>query len=165
MEKKAMYAILAVLVLVVAGAGIYWFAVKDDKAPADPNQVTFLAEDEYGSFFWMTGTGEKVSDAYADAAAKCNIKIVTHETDWGLSIDSIAGLASEADFSKYWATYVYADGKWVLSDDGVSKMMSSAHDYIGLFYVKNTYPDAPALPSSIPDVKEAKDANGFVFPV
>jgi len=164
---KKLVAIVAVIIIIVAAVGIYWYATKNNEN--DPNKVTFLIEDNDGIYFWISGSGEMTDDALENAVDKSAVNLDSSESSYGISINGINGLESESDWSYYWATYTYSDGVWTYAEDGLSLMKSSDHDYIALFYVANNYPSDPVLPDNIPNVQDAKvwtkNTSGVLFTI
>lgn len=166
-QNKKLIAIVAVIIIIAAAVGIYWYATKDNGD--DPNKVTFLIEDNDGVYFWVSGSGEMTDDAFENAVSKSAVDLQSSESSYGISINGINGLENESDWSYYWATYTYSDGEWKYADDGLSVMKSSDYDYIALFYVANNYPSDPILPDNIPSVQDAKiwtkDTSGVLFTI
>ena len=166
--KKTIIAAIVVLVIVIAAVGIYFTVLdKDDK---DKNEITFLIEDDQGVYFWIKGTGETGKDAFIDAAEKSGIDYDYTDSSFGMFISEINGLAGGVSYNPYWALYVYENGEWISSEQGISSIVSADHDYLGWFFVYADDQYNVTLPEVIPNVKDAKvwnkdSTSGTVFTI
>jgi hypothetical protein len=166
MSNKLIIAIAVALVVVVAAVGVY-FIMGNDKE--DPNEITFLIEDDKGVYFWMTGTGETGEDALIDAAKKSDVKLIYTSQSWGMYLTGINGLEGDLKSSTSWGLFVYEGNEWVSSEVGISTLVSSDYDYAGWFFGIPDENYIVPLPDFIPDVKDAKawdkDTKGVTFTI
>lgn len=166
MANKAIIAVAVVAVVVIAAAGA--FVVFNGK---DQNKVTFVVEDLDGIHFWIEGSGEKVSDAFMDAATKAHVDVdYTNNSSMGFIVSGINNLYQTKDWSKYWSLCVYEDGEWESAEVGASSLYSKDYDYVGWFYAESsgapnytpTTADKPSPEGAKAITAEKNPANGKV---
>jgi len=166
MSNKMIIAVAVALVVVVAAVGVYFVMGNDKK---DPNEITFLIEDDKGVYFWITGTGETGEDALIDAANKSDVDLMYTSQSWGMYLSGINGLEGDFASSTSWGLFVYEDNEWVSSKVGISTLVSSEYDYAGWFFGTTDENYDMLLPEVIPDVKEAnawdKNSGGVIFTI
>ncbi|MCL1978845.1 MAG: hypothetical protein FWG60_01630 [Methanomassiliicoccaceae archaeon] len=134
MVSKAIIAAVVVVVVVVVAAGAY-VVLSNDK---DQNNVKFVIEDLDGVYFWIEGSGEKVSDAFIDASEKAHVDLDYSNSDlMGFFVSGINNVYQAEDWSKYWSLSVYSDGEWKSADTGASSLYSKDYDYVGWFYAES----------------------------
>lgn len=157
------------MILIIAAVAVYFVLSKDKE---DPNEVTFLIEDNQSVYFWITGTGETAADAVKDAADKSAVVLGYDDGQYGMYIWGINGLEQAETYSDgSWALYLYEDGEWIYSaENGVSGIKSADYEYMALFYVtSDPVTFEQDLPDNIPDVKDAKawdqNTDGTVFAI
>ena len=166
MSSKMILVVAVALVVVVAAVGVY-FIMGNDKE--DPNEITFLIEDNEGVYFWITGTGETGENALIDAAKKSDVELIYTSQSWGMYLTGINGLEGDLESSTSWGLFVYEDNEWVESQVGISTLVSADYDYAGWFFGIPDENYVMPLPEVIPDVKDAKawdkSTDGVVFTI
>jgi len=166
MSSKAIFAVVAAVIIVVAGVGVY-FLLNDDKD--DPNDVTFLIQDDEGVHFWLKGNGETTIDALENAFSAYEDGTFT-KSSWG-GVGELFGIGSienlDGDWS-YWVQYTWVDDDWKYNTLGMNSIMSADVEYMLIIYGKGIMDDTP-LPEGLSTPSEANvwdgSTKGVVFAI
>jgi len=166
MVKTAVIAVIVVAVVAVAAVGA--FVLLSGNNDKDPNDVTFLIQDEDGVYFWIEGNGETALDALKDAfSGYPSGTLVTNDT----RIISLFGngTVSLGDGSyQYWMQYIWKDNDWTANTFYLGNTKSDTVDYMLIVYSISTG-SGTAAPEGTPVPKDKAvwngDTKGTVFQI
>jgi len=167
-QNKKLIAIVAVIIIIVAAVGIYWYATKDNGDDAD--KVTFLVQDDEGVYFWMSGSGETAMDALENAVAKYGYEDVFEKSEYGIT--SFFGLSTELNADgnySWWGQFTWKDNAWSYNDTVLlSDIKSSDVNYILINFGEGTMAGMD-IPTTTPTPSDAKvwnhSTSGVVFAI
>ncbi|MFA6719758.1 MAG: hypothetical protein WCS15_11805 [Prevotella sp.] len=163
-----MIAVVAVIIILLAASGVYWYATKDNGD--DANKVTFLVQDDTGVYFWMSGSGETAMDALDDAVTNFGYDDVYEESSgWITSFFGLSTALNDNGNYSWWGQFTWKDGAWSYNDTVVlSDIKSSDVSYILINYGEGTMTGMD-LPATTPTPSDAKvwnhSTNGVVFAI
>lgn len=164
MVKKAVIAVVVIVVVAVVAVGAY-FALSggNDK---DPNDVTFLIQDEKGVYFWISGNGETTLDALEDALSDYPSGTLTANSRGGIS--TLFGLGTQQVGVNYiyWVQFTWTNNEWEFSNLMMNNVPSNTVDYMLVVYAVSSM-DGVDVPEGTPTPGDAKvwdgSTNGTVF--
>ncbi len=141
MNSKSMVLVVAAI-LAVAAVGVVVYNNLGDDNEADI--VKILIQDEEGVYFWIGGEGDDAFTALADACEKFEIPLVSSDSTYGKSIDSVFGIGTEQveppspeneyGVWAYWSQYSFIDGEWGANEVSIDQVKTSEIEAIALVY-------------------------------
>ncbi len=121
-----------------------------------PIQVEVLIDFGDGTFYWDTGFGLREPNnglnITINALARVDLELNYTISEYGAFIESIGGLRNAADWSKYWALWLWntTSGTWETSPVGISSLSVDDGDAIAWKY------QASLDPAPYPTIKNRK---------
>lgn len=139
--------IVIVAVIVVIIAAVFAAQALDDKD--NDAEVNFLIQDNQGVYFWVSGVGETVYDAWKNAVGTFDLPFVASVDKDGneTGIQSLFGMGmvtTETGWN-WWAQYYYDGSSWQANTQYMTGL--SAEDYSTIALV---YGDGSGVPAVTP---------------
>lgn len=137
--------IVIVAVIVVIIAAVFAAQALDDKNK--DAEVNFLIQDNQGVYFWVSGEGETVYDAWKNAVGTFDLPFVASVEEGNeTGIQSLFGMATTKDAEgnyTWWTQYYYDGSAWQTNTLYMTGM--SAKDYSAIAMVYGDGKVAPAV--------------------
>ena len=157
MSNKVIIAVAVVLVVVVAAVGVY-FVMGNDKS--DPNDVTFLIQDNEGVHFWLEGNGETVEDALVDAFERYPSGTITFSNSGSVRLFDIGTVNNGDGTYTYWIQFTWKDNKWTYNQQTMRNLNSADVEYILVLHGTTVSMEAAVAPEGTPTPADSAIWNG-----
>ncbi|MDR2698316.1 MAG: hypothetical protein LBB30_01390 [Candidatus Methanoplasma sp.] len=166
MVKTAVIAVVVIAVVAIAAVGAFIMLSGDDK---DPNDVTFLIQDEDGVYFWIDGNGETALDALENALSAYPEGTFERSTSGVGSLFGNGFVQDSAGKYTWWVQFTWKDDKWACNTVGMNSILSKDAEYLLIMYGQGNMSDPAATqtPEGTPAPKDKAvwngDTKGTVF--
>lgn len=129
--------IVIVAVIVVIIAAVFTAQALDDKNK--DAEVNFLIQDNQGVYFWVSGEGETVYDAWKNAVGTFDLPFVASVDKEGneTGIQSLFGMATVSDGAgnwTWWTQYYYDGSSWQTNTLYMTGMAAKDYSTIAIVY-------------------------------
>ncbi|MDR1405469.1 MAG: hypothetical protein LBJ20_07905 [Candidatus Methanoplasma sp.] len=168
MVKKAVIAAVVIIAAVIVAAGAYVALSGNGK---DPNDVTFLIQDDKGVYFWAEGNGETALDALEDALSDYPDGTIVKSSNGGVTIFDLSSSQDSKGNWIWWIQFTWEDDRWIFNMKGLDSIMSKDVDYELILFGSGNMddPEATEVPQGTPVPKDKAvwdgSTNGTVFTI
>ena len=152
MDSKQKGIVIVAVIIVIIAAVFAAQALDDKHNESNDAEVKFLIQDNQGVYFWVSGEGETVYDAWKNAVGTFDLPFVASVDKEGneTGIQSLFGMAMTSDASggwTWWSQYYYDGSSWQTNTLYMPNML--AKDYSSIAMV---YGDGSIMPAVTPSV-------------
>jgi hypothetical protein len=169
MSKTTTIIAVVAAVVIVAAIGVVLLTGGDNDDSNDDgngiktngNNVTFLVQDSKGIYFWITGSGETVQDAFIDSFSAYP-KGTLETNSYGISTLFGVGTTQDPVSNNYswWGQFSWSGSAWTYNaTESMPNILSKDTDYFLVIYGEGTM-DGIAIPAGTPVPKDAYVWNG-----
>lgn len=150
MDSKQKGIVIVAVIIVIIAAVFAAQALNDKHDEAGDAEVKFLIQDDQGVYFWVSGEGETVYDAWKNAVGTFDLPAVASVDKDGneTGIQSLFGMAMTCDAAgawTWWVQYYYDGSAWQSNTLYMTNML--AKDYSAIAMV---YGDGSVAPAATP---------------